>query len=61
MNFLKYWVMGIAVVISIVAIFAIPIGFLCIGVYWFGDLSLLVTVPVLAGFVIGMHMMIGEN
>lgn len=61
MKFLKYWGMGIAVVISIVAIFGIPIGFLCLGVYWFGDLSLLITVPLLIGFVIGMHMMIGEN
>lgn len=49
MKFLKYWGMGIAVVISMVAIFGIPIGFLCLGVYWFGDLSLLITVPLLIG------------
>lgn len=58
MKFLKYWAMGVAVVLSIVAIFGLPIGFLLLGVYWFGNLSLLVTVPLLIGGVIGVHMMI---
>lgn len=58
MKFLKYWGMGIAVVLSLVAIFGLPFGFLWLGVHWFGDLSLLVTVPVLIGGVIGAHMMI---
>lgn len=33
MKFLKYWAMGVAVVLSTVAIFGLPFGFLWLGWY----------------------------
>ena len=61
MKFLKYWAMGIGVVLSVVAIFGLPLGFLWLGIHWFGDVSLFVTAPVLVGGIIGVMMMIGDN
>lgn len=60
MKFLKYWGMGIAVVLLAAAILGFPIGFLWLGCHLFGDVSLFVTTPLLVGGIIGITM-IGDN
>lgn len=61
MEFLKYWGMGMAAVLLVAAILGFPFGFLWLGCYLFGDISLFVTTPLLAGGIIGIMMMIGDN
>lgn len=54
MEFIKNWIMSLGTLLLIIGLFALPIGFLALGQYWFGDFSFFVTIPLLISFVVAV-------
>lgn len=54
MEFIKNCIMALGTLLIIVCLFALPIGFLALGQYWFGDVSFFVTIPLLISFIVAV-------